>query len=108
MVNRPKSPPLSPRKVAIRDLADRLARAQPLLASLAADMSLRGLLDVLTLAIAAGEEDMSGLDPGLAEIGAALRARSAGRPPPTARSVRLPAESAAASDGASGRLRPTA
>ena len=66
----------------LRALSDRLAEAQPLLTSLAADMSLRGLFDVLALALgeaAKGGFDVSALDPILRETGAAVDARLAGQ-----------------------------
>ncbi len=66
----------------LKTISDRLADAQPLLTSLAADMSLRGLFGVLGLALgeaAKGNVNLAGLDPVLANIGVALDARLADR-----------------------------
>jgi hypothetical protein len=67
----------------LADLTDRLAAAQPLLATLAADPSLRGLAAFVELALAEG--DASGaladdLDPLLADMADAVAAQLAGRP----------------------------
>ncbi len=62
-------------------LADRLAEAQPLLASLARDPSIRGLFDVLGLAvdeIRDGGTATGGLDDAFARIGAVLESRADG------------------------------
>ncbi len=63
----------------LADVADRMAEAQPLLSSLAADPSLRGLFDVLGLAIdnlGDGGEEAIGLDTALDAISATVEARA--------------------------------
>jgi len=64
------------------ELADRLAQAQPLLAELDRDPSLRGLFDVLGLAVdeaAEGGGPTAGLDIAAARIAAVVEARADGR-----------------------------
>jgi len=65
----------------LEDLADNLAKAQPLLASLHRDPSLRGLLDMLEIGIEvlADDEDLN-LDPVFARINEAFQANLEGRP----------------------------
>lgn len=69
----------------LAEVADQLAAAQPFIASLAADPSLRGLFNVLSLAIenigAAGAGAMP-IAPALDAIAAAVEAEAAGRPSP--------------------------
>lgn len=67
----------------LADLSERLADAEPLLAALAEDMSLRGLFEVLGLAvddIVEGDTDPSALEDIFAGVGDALAARLDGRP----------------------------
>jgi len=66
---------------ALQDLADRLADAQPLISTLAEDMSLRGLFDVLGLAVAdvaKGNESAAPLARVLAMMADTVEARLAG------------------------------
>lgn len=63
-------------------LTNRLAAAQPLLATLVRDMSLRGLLGVLSSAVtqaAQGKADVKSLDPVLGKIRDAVEAQLAGK-----------------------------
>jgi hopanoid biosynthesis associated RND transporter like protein HpnN len=65
----------------LEDFSDRLARVQPYLASLAQDGTLRGLAMMLARGVRAlrdGDVSESSLDPMLARVDAALRAREAG------------------------------
>lgn len=65
----------------LRDLADRLARVQPYLASLAEDGSLRGLSMMLARGVRAlrdGDVSLDDLEPMLRRVDAALEARLAG------------------------------
>ena len=67
----------------LSELADRLAEAQPMLATLAADPTLRGLFDVLGEAIdaaAAGETVPEGLAAVLERVEAVVTAQVEGRP----------------------------
>lgn len=69
------------------DLADRIIAAQPMLGTLAADPSLRGLLDVLGLALDAaqrGETDATILVERFAPVAAAIESVLSGRPEPIA------------------------
>jgi len=68
-------------------LLDRLIQAQPFVAGLAADPSLRGLLATLNLfldGIALGQARLADLDPALAPLAEGLEAAAAGAPRPIA------------------------
>ncbi len=85
---------------ALATLADRLAAIEPLLASLAADPSLRGLTDVLDLALAGADgQDSAELVELLGKIGAVARAIPAGLP------LDLSWQSLLAGDGTAGPSR---
>jgi len=63
------------------DMADRIAQAQPLLAAVAADPSLRGLFDILGLALqeaAAGEGFVGDLPTAMNRMSGVIEARAAG------------------------------
>ena len=65
----------------LQDLSDNLAEAQPFLARLARDPTLRGLFDVLGDALdAAGDGEQVDIEPILVRINAALEALRDGRP----------------------------
>ena len=61
-------------------LSDRLSRAQPLLAALSEDMSLRGLAELLEQALSAEDAQSDSLDPLLERIAATTRSVAAGVP----------------------------
>jgi hopanoid biosynthesis associated RND transporter like protein HpnN len=65
----------------LQSLADRLAAAQPMLATLKADMSLRGLAEVLDLAVEEAEgEAAADLAPALDAMAGTVEALAEGRP----------------------------
>ncbi|HYW03990.1 MAG TPA: MMPL family transporter [Gammaproteobacteria bacterium] len=71
---------LSPKQ--LNQLSDRLARAQPLVASLSSNPTLPGLFDLLGQAVrrrARGEENLPGLDQALQEVAKTTRAAAHGQ-----------------------------
>jgi hypothetical protein len=69
----------------IEQLTDALAKAQPLIAALAADPSVNGLFSAFNLALegaASGQMDPTELDPAFAAIADSLQAAEVGRGPP--------------------------
>ncbi|MCH7929634.1 MAG: MMPL family transporter [Proteobacteria bacterium] len=83
----------------LQDLSDRLADAQPLLATLDEDMSLRGLFDVLSLAIEDAEGDEAvAVAPALDKIVRTVEAVAAGRRPELSWSELMRGEDSTAED----------
>ncbi len=65
---------------ALEDLSDRLADVQPLLLTLYKDLSLRGLADVLTLALEAKGDEAAGLRNALSTMAETVEQVGAGQP----------------------------